>query len=69
MTVNPFDRLGGGEAPAPTVVNVDEEVGGAFSCQLCDKVIGIAHYKLEGRVLYWTCPDGHESKIEGFKLD
>ena len=53
-----------GKKPKPTVVSKYKiEMGGAFSCQTCNKVVSEAEYNREEYFVFWTCPDGHTSKV------
>lgn len=57
---NPFSQLGKKQE------ELFDEWGGAFTCQTpgCWKVVNIARYYRNQKLLLWQCPDGHKSKIE-----
>lgn len=54
-----------GKKPKKTVVTEDSiEMGGAFSCQTCNKIVDEAEYNRSEYYVTWVCPDGHVSKVE-----
>lgn len=55
------------ESEELSVPMVGRPMGGAFSCQECDKVSTEAVYVDRESKLVWTCEDGHQSSID-FKL-
>jgi len=53
-----------GKQPKKTVISEDKiEMGGAFSCQTCNKVVSEAEYNRAEYFVFWTCPDGHMSRV------
>jgi hypothetical protein len=54
-----------GKKPKKTVISEDKiEMGGAFTCQTCNKVVSEAEYNRSEYFITWTCPDGHVSKVQ-----
>lgn len=47
---------------------VFEEVDGAFQCSDCFATATEAKFYPEGKILKFTCPNGHNTAIEDFKL-
>lgn len=38
-------------------------IGGAFSCQVCNKIVDEAEMDRASAVISWKCSEGHESKV------
>lgn len=38
-------------------------IGGAFTCQTCNKVVDEAEMDRNTLIVSWVCSDGHESKV------
>jgi hypothetical protein len=54
-----------GKKPKKTVVTEDKiEMGGAFTCQTCNKVVSEAEYNRSEYFITWVCLDGHVSKVQ-----
>lgn len=43
-------------------------VQGEFDCHVCTSYAMEAYYDRSTNIIYWTCKEGHESKIEEFEL-
>lgn len=61
--INPFEQI---VAPDP---GEPEELGGAYECEKCFKVVESAYYFAETNLVIWTCPDGHKNSVEGVTFD
>lgn len=62
MPSNPFSF----RKPTDTDSLGFDEWGGEFECQTprCHAVATVAKYFADLKWLVWTCPNGHESKVE-----
>lgn len=53
-----------GKKPKKMVETEDKLfIGGAFSCQVCNKTVDEAEMDRATAEIVWKCPEGHESKV------